>query len=215
MRQKIPTFLCVFAIFTFFLSCKCLAQTWQPLQMYGGGFITGLLLSENDTNTLIARCDVAGLFKTTDGGENWTNICAKIPKYNNLDLAVRSLVGSKNMDSLMYVCGDAPYNGYAKLWYTYDGGANWQFRNVLVSVNGNGYSRGAGESLWKHSQNPNVLILGGQPLFNYSTNQWSSTSGLYLSINAGQSWTNIAGTTFSAANISSISTLALTAGSPL
>ncbi|NJO69226.1 MAG: hypothetical protein HC830_08050 [Bacteroidetes bacterium] len=42
--------------------------------MGGGGYITGLLINPINPDIVYARCDVAGMFKSVDGGKSWEAI---------------------------------------------------------------------------------------------------------------------------------------------
>jgi len=54
--------------------CPNQPLVWQQSHFGGGGFITGLILDPKTPDILYARCDVAGVFKSVDGGQHWRGI---------------------------------------------------------------------------------------------------------------------------------------------
>jgi len=180
------------------------AQTWQPLPVHGGGYITGLVVTPADTNKILARCDVAGVFRSDNRGDGWRNLTATLPKYDNNDLQVRSLVADDSFNNLLYLCGGAPYGPYSRLWQTSTGGTSWQSQPLPFSVAGNGYLRSAGETLWRNPTNANDLVAAGQPVFDYATTQWKPSAGLFRSTNGGLNWQKIGGSTFEQANVAGL-----------
>src|SRR5215467_1691486 len=54
------------------ISPFALAQyTWHNVRIVAGGFITGIVYHPNQQNLAYARTDIGGLYRSTDGGNNW------------------------------------------------------------------------------------------------------------------------------------------------
>jgi photosystem II stability/assembly factor-like uncharacterized protein len=131
-----------------------------------------------------------GIYKSTDGGETWTNMGLRESEH-----IVRVLVHPKSSDTV-YAC--AP----GKLWSdsaergvyrSADGGKTWS----LVLKGGN-LSTGC-SSLTMDSQNPDVLFAG---MWDFRRKGWTfrsggegpkspSGSGLYRSQDSGKTWTEL------------------------
>jgi photosystem II stability/assembly factor-like uncharacterized protein len=135
-----------------------------------------------------------GIYKSTDGGENWTNV--GLP---NSERVARIVVSPKD-GNVVYACvpgklwGDSPDRG---LYRTTDGGAHWS----LVLRGGN-LSTGC-SSVTMDPGNPNVLFAG---LWDFRRKGWTfrsggdgpnapSGSGLYRSEDGGTTWTPLTAAT--------------------
>ncbi len=58
-----------------FCSCKSYTQTetfeWKQSSLGGGGYICGLIQNSQNPDIIYGRCDVGGVYKSTDGGKSW------------------------------------------------------------------------------------------------------------------------------------------------
>ncbi|HET9796240.1 MAG TPA: sialidase [Thermoanaerobaculia bacterium] len=131
-----------------------------------------------------------GIYKSTDGGETWTNM--GLP---NSEHIVRVLVDPKRSDTV-YACvpgklwSDSADRG---LYKTNDGGKNWSL--VLKGAN---LSTGC-SSVTMDPKNPDVLMAG---MWDFRRKGWTfrsggdgpnapSGSGLFRSEDGGKSWTEM------------------------
>ncbi len=48
--------------------------TWQNVAIGAGGFVDGIFYDPNNQNVMYARTDIGGLYKSTNDGQNWTQL---------------------------------------------------------------------------------------------------------------------------------------------
>jgi len=131
-----------------------------------------------------------GIYKSTDGGDTWTNMGLK-----NSERIVKVIVDPKDSNSV-YACvpgklwSDSADRG---LYKTSDGGKTWS-----LILKGPNLSTGCA-SLSMDAQNPQVLFAG---LWDFRRKGWTfrsggedstkpSGSGLFRSVDGGKSWTEV------------------------
>ncbi len=174
-------------------------QTWRPLPMYGGGFITHIVPHPTEANTVVGVCDVGGLFQTVNGGTTWTQLNSTVPKTDFKNWSVRSFAFDPlTPTTSYYLAGDAPYSAgtMGKLWKTTNNGTAWTSFALPCGISGNNAGRYAGATLLIDPTNTARIIVAGQPNFNYGTSNWNSDSGLFISTTNGASFTKVGGTAF-------------------
>jgi photosystem II stability/assembly factor-like uncharacterized protein len=172
------------------------AQTWDPVfDKQGVGAIGAVTIDPTDNNTVWVgtgeanpRNDVSygdGVYKTTDGGETWTNVGLQGSRYIS-----RILVDPRNHNHVVVaalgdVFSDSTQRG---IYVTNDGGRTWK-QTLYV-----GPESGAGD-LAMSAQNPSVLFAG---IWKFQRRPWTfvsggSEDGLYKSTDGGETWTQLQG----------------------
>jgi photosystem II stability/assembly factor-like uncharacterized protein len=126
-----------------------------------------------------------GIYKSTDGGDTWTNVGLKSSKYIS-----RILVDPRNHDHVVVgvlgdVFNDSPDRG---IYVTQDGGKTW--KQTLFA----GPQSGASDVAMS-AQDPSVLYAG---IWQFQRRPWTFTSGgdadgLYKSTDGGATWQKLAG----------------------
>src|ERR1700722_8291892 len=48
--------------------------TWQNANIGAGGFVDGVFFDPNNNGVMYARTDIGGLYKSTNGGNNWQEL---------------------------------------------------------------------------------------------------------------------------------------------
>lgn len=129
--------------------------------------------------------DGDGVYKTTDGGEHWTNVGLKGSKYVS-----RILVDPHNHNHVIVgalgdVFANSPERG---VYVTDDGGKTW--KQTLYAGPQSGVS-----DLALDPQDPNVVYAG---IWQFQRRPWTFTSGgdqdgLYKSTDGGATWTKLTG----------------------
>lgn len=171
-------------------------QTWDPVfEKEPVAAIGAVTIDPTDNQTVWVgtgeanpRNDVSygdGLYKTTDGGDHWTNVGLKGTKYIS-----RIVVDPHNHNHVVVAAlgdafADSPERG---IYVTDDGGKTWK-QTLYV-----GPESGASD-LAMSAQNPNVMYAG---IWKFQRRPWTFTSGgdldgLYKSTDGGASWTKLTG----------------------
>ena len=171
-------------------------QTWDAVfEKEGTAAIGAVTIDPTDDKTVWVgtgeanpRNDVSygdGVYKTTDGGDTWTNVGLKASKYIS-----RILVDPRNHNHVIVgalgdVFADSSDRG---VYVTDDGGRTWK---QTLSV---GPQSGASD-LAMSAQNPNVVYAG---IWKFQRRPWTFVSGgpedgLYKSTDGGETWTKLEG----------------------
>jgi photosystem II stability/assembly factor-like uncharacterized protein len=172
-------------------------KSWQPLGPEGMtmldwnmgrviGRVTALAADPNDETHMFLGAAAGGLWKTTDGGESWTQLFDTI----GTESIGSILIEDGNPDHVWVGTGEAfagclDYFGMG-LFYSADGGQTFEPRN------------GSGDTamplsfvtaLAQSPADPQVLLAGGQGHCN--ENGSSTGGGLYRTADGGATWTEV------------------------
>lgn len=172
------------------------ASIWQPV---GPQAITGtgyhdysgrslaVAVSHADTHTVLLGTAGGGIWKSTDGGLNWS------PKSDNLGSLAISCFAQHPTDANIWYAGtgepsfNADYISGIGVLKSTDGGETWTALNLLSDA----LTHISGIVINKN--NPNVVVVA-----NYFNDSDPTVNGIYRSVNGGASWsgTNLVGTEF-------------------
>lgn len=150
--------------------------TWQQSTLNGGGFIEGILQDPQFPDILYARSDVAGVFKSSDGGRSWQARNHGMSEYHQHD--VRSFALSPHDNQLLFRGSGSVRGGkcFGTIHKSVDGGDYWHPVCRDVDFYGNGETRQYGEVIQVDPHDPTFVVAGG-----YS-------AGLWISTDTGESW---------------------------
>ncbi len=144
-----------------------------------GGRVNTLVMPPNQEDTIYAGFAVGGVYRTYDGGENWT------PIFNNLpSMAVGHLVLDPNDTQTLYLgTGDPNIWGYpflgSGLYKSDDGGNSWTYLGLedtrVIS------------KVIPHPNDPNIIYVStmGLPFIK------DDKRGVYKTIDGGSSWEKV------------------------
>ena len=149
---------------------------WTPMgpNSSGGGYegvgrINCVSFDPNNSSIYYVGTPAGGLWKTTDGGSNWSNLTDNLPI-----IGVSSIAVHPTNSSIIYIAtgdadgGDTPSLGVMK---STDGGSTWNATGLNWEM-----SQGRRISvLLIHSNNPDILVA-------------ATSVGIYKTANAGSSW---------------------------
>jgi len=151
--------------------------TWQQSTLNGGGFIEGILQDPQFPDVLYARSDVAGVFKSSDGGRSWQARNHGMHECHQHD--VRSFALSPHDNQLLFRGSGSVRGGnfFGTIHKSVDGGAYWYPVCRDVDFYGNGETRQYGEVIQIDPYDPTFVVAGG-----YS-------AGVWISNDTGENWT--------------------------
>lgn len=143
---------------------------------YISGRTNSIAFHPTNPNIFYIAAAQGGVWKTTDGGVNWTVLTDNLPT-----LACGDVVVDQQNPNVLYLgTGELNYSSDSQygngIYKSTDAGATW-FQVATVSQVGNRCSYMAIDPF-----NSNIVYMGGN-------------SGIYKSTNAGINWTNMAGGT--------------------
>ena len=149
--------------------------------LLGNGRVDRMAFHPTDANTIYVGTPSGGLWRTTNGGANWTPLSNFIPS-----LGVSGIVVDHSNPTTLYVLtgdGDAFVSGYfvfnagyirlsVGVLVSYDAGVTWQPTGQMSSVDFCGYR------LIQDPNNTDILIA-------------ATSDGIYRTTDAGGTWTQV------------------------
>lgn len=153
------------------------AQTgWRQAALRGGGFISGLIQDPATPQTLYARSDVAGIFKSTNGGQAWAAHNNGMTDCHQHD--VQSFALSPHDPHTLFRCSGSVRGGnrFGTIHKSTDGGQTWRAVCREIDFYGNGETRQYGEVIAVSPHDSDLVAAGGH------------SSGLWLSTDGGEHW---------------------------
>src|SRR5437762_7496685 len=173
------------------LSTGASSQTnysWNNVRIVAGGFVPGIVYHPNVQGLVYARTDIGGLYKSTNGGGNWTPLLDWVNWSNCGYSGVLSVALDPPNANTVY----AAVGGYTNSWDPNNGailkstdqGNTWTASALPFKIGGNMPGRGNGERLAVDPNNSNIIYFG-------ATGDNISTFGLWKSTNGGSSWSQV------------------------
>ena len=139
---------------------------WAP----GIGRIDVIEVNPNNQNQILAGTPTGGLWKTTDGGQNWEVLNDYLPVIGVAGIAI-----DWNNPQVIYLAtgdkGGTFHNKSIGVYKSTDGGATWNETGLTFVEQTQVQIR----KMKMHPSNPNILYV-------------SSSEGFFKSIDAGESW---------------------------
>lgn len=144
----------------------------------GGGCIRTINIAPTEPSTVYAVCDISGIYKSTNHGENWVKMVRRLKNYE-----VQQIAFDPRNPSIIYA---ATPGGVFK---STDGGENWLWkRNGFPDIEKWSFSAPV-QSIAIDPDNPDISYAGIGRF--YGGNLWSLDYGqgtVYKSIDGGDNW---------------------------
>jgi len=163
------------------------AYTFQNVNIGAGGFVDGIFYDPHNQNTIYARTDIGGLYKTTNDGTTWSQLLDFVGNNTtgsgngtqSQEIGVLSFaIDPENSNNIYADVGE--YSGTdGAVFYSTNGGQTWGQTNLPFYVGGNSNGRGDGEQIQVDPNDSNIVFLG------------TNNAGLYESTNAGHSFSKV------------------------
>ena len=162
---------------------------------FASGRVAALANDPRNPNVVYVGASGGGVWKTTDGGQNWTPIADDQPS-----LAIGSIALAPSNPDIVYVgtgeqnnSGDSYYG--AGILKSTNGGATWtQLAGPFVGPFNSSRVTGGGArigSVAVHPSNPNI-VLAAVDRASIATSG-PTASGIFRSTDGGTTWTNVLG----------------------
>jgi hypothetical protein len=165
--------------------------TFTQINNDGGGWFSGFAIHSN--GRVYGRTDVGGLYRSDDHGSTWTYLSGDFTSHSGH--FVQGVAISPTNADVVYQCLGTSYDGSAPergIWMSTDGGASWVQVKSGINFSGNDEPRWGGECIVIHPADSNEIWVG------------SRAKGLWKSLDAGGTWTQVAAATFGSVVISTI-----------
>ncbi|MEK7395970.1 MAG: hypothetical protein AAB116_03435, partial [Candidatus Poribacteria bacterium] len=148
----------------------------------GGGFLTAIAIDPTNENIVYVGTDLAGIFKSTDGGQNFKFICKGLK-----NLVIQKIVIDPRNTNILYLGTEGG------LYKSTDGGGNWVKKINGFIESGSSLSYPI-KAIAIDPNNSNIIYAGfGNALGNDSVHySWGydkySQGQIYKSTNGGETW---------------------------
>ncbi len=155
---------------------------WKSVIIRAGGFISGLVFSENDKGLVYARTDVGGAYRSDDSGEHWIPLTDRFGRDEAGYLGIESIALDPEDPNKLYLAegmysGD--WGGPAAIFRSDDKGKTFQKSPMTFKMGGNDNGRGCGERLAVDPNLGSILYFG------------SRKAGLWRSVDSGATWSHV------------------------
>lgn len=150
----------------------------------GGGFVSGIITCPKEKNLMYARTDVGGAYRWDEANKVWIPLLDWVNESQVGYMGVEALAIDPSSPSKVYMLAGISYfnGGKTAILKSNDYGATFAISEVTTQfkAHGNGAGRQNGERLAVDPNKGSILFCG------------SRANGLFKSIDAGLTWSNVA-----------------------
>jgi photosystem II stability/assembly factor-like uncharacterized protein len=158
---------------------------WDSVAIGGGGFVTAVIPSRAKPGVAYARTDVGGAYRWDPVQRRWFALLDWVAQDQTGFLGIDALAIDPHDADTIYLLAGIKYlnGGRTAILRSHDAGKSFDIVDVSArfKTHGNGFGRQSGERLAVDPADARRLYLG------------SRRDGLFVSADAGSSWTRVAG----------------------
>ncbi len=154
---------------------------WKPVEVLGGGFVSGVIYHPTEKGLVYIRTDIGGAYRLDRATNRWVALNDDLKRADGQLAGALSLaVDPHDPDRLYMAAGEytGPYARGGALLRSTDRGATWAKTELPVKIGGNEDGRNTGERLMVDPAQGAVLFLGAK-------------DGLYRSADHGATWSRV------------------------
>lgn len=155
--------------------------SWKPVEVLGGGFVSGVVYHPTEKGLVYIRTDIGGAYRLDRATGRWVALNDDLKRADGQLAGALSLaVDPRDPDRLYMAAGEytGPYARGGALLRSTDRGATWAKTELPVKIGGNEDGRNTGERLMVDPAQGAVLFLGAK-------------DGLYRSADHGATWARV------------------------
>jgi photosystem II stability/assembly factor-like uncharacterized protein len=164
----------IYFLTVFIKTLCCSAQTWTSIGPNGGYFKDFTIHPSNPQIVFAGSDDSGGIWKSTDGGQNWTHVSALFPNFTGW-----KIVFDKTNPNKIYACDMYGRYGLIK---SIDGGNTWQLKNNGLNTR---YDKMVTGIVHAHNKPDTLLVSTG---YEPSGIPPRPGNGVFKSFNGGNTW---------------------------
>jgi hypothetical protein len=154
---------------------------WKNVAIKGGGFVSGIVMSQALPGLAFARTDVGGAYRFDPASGRWAPITDWVSKPNSNLIGIESIATDPVDPSRVYLAaGEYTSGGDGFILSSTDMGQTFAQNSIGAPMGGNADGRNMGERLAVDPNLPSTLYFG------------SRTAGLWTSADFAQTWTQVA-----------------------
>lgn len=157
---------------------------WRPVQMGGGGFVSGIITSPAAPNLIYTRTDVGGAYRWDEPTQRWAALTDWVSEDQTGFLGVESLALDPAEPNRVYLLVGINYfnGGKTAVLSSSNYGNSFSVNEVTAQfkAHGNGMGRQSGERLAVDPNLGSILYTG------------TRDSGLFKSVDRGATWAPVA-----------------------
>jgi xyloglucan-specific exo-beta-1,4-glucanase len=171
-------------LFLFAFACfEVHGQSYGNLQMGGGGFVSGIIMSKAEQDLKYLRTDVGGAYRWDKETRAWIPLTDWASVTETGYLGVESIALDPNDPDKLYMSVGISYfnSGKSAILCSSDKGKTFSITNItsLFKIHGNGDGRNTGEKLVVDPNLGSILFCG------------SRDNGLFKSTDSGAGWSRV------------------------
>lgn len=156
--------------------------SFQQVNCDGAGWFSGFAI--HSSGRIYGRTDVGGMYRSDDHAVSWRTLSGNFTTTSGF--FVQGIAIAPSNPDIVYQCLGTSYDSTSErgIWKSTDGGTTWAQIKSGLNFSGNDEARWGGECIVIHPANENEIWVG------------SRAGGLWKSLDAGGSWTQVAAATF-------------------